>query len=186
MSPPKFPSTRSIVDDVSNLRLGGGNGRSPSSSISSLESVSSSGSGSSSSSRMSKWRKMGSSNAGRGESIQKGDSKRRRAYFSEKTKRKQITFGPDVRHFKPCMLVLYKSELTFNSYISQDILTTDFCYNFISFPSLSLTLPCGLAFDLTKYWDGQPVRFVCCERPIEGDNVSSTTVFWCVAIERLD
>ncbi len=42
------------------------------------------------------------------------------------------------------------------------------------------------------YWDGQPVRFVCCERKregegeCEGDTESDTPwgrVLWCVAIE---
>jgi hypothetical protein len=27
-----------------------------------------------------------------------------------------------------------------------------------------LNLPGGISFDLMNYWDGQPVRFVCCER----------------------
>lgn len=39
-----------------------------------------------------------------------------------------------------------------------------------------------------KYWDKQPVRFVCCERKQssngEGDDGSPTgKLFWCVSIE---
>lgn len=50
-------------------------------------------------------------------------------------------------------------------FVEQDVITTDFCYGFLEFsPSLALKLPGGLSFDLMKYWDGQPVRFVCCER----------------------
>jgi len=92
------------------------------------------------------------------------NSKQRRNFFSKADKRRAVTFGPG------------------------DVITTDFCYNFITFPSLSLCLPGGLSFDLTKYWDGQPVRFVCCERGRDGstESVRESRVFWCVAIERVD
>lgn len=50
-------------------------------------------------------------------------------------------------------------------HLSKDeTITTDFCYGFLSFPEIRLNLPGGISFDLMKYWDGQPVRFVCCER----------------------
>lgn len=43
-----------------------------------------------------------------------------------------------------------------------DVLTVDFCNGFIDFNSLQLVLPyAGLRFDLQRYWDGQPVRYVC-------------------------
>ena len=69
------------------------------------------------------------------------------------------------------------------------MITTDFCYGFINFsPSLSLQLPGGFSLDLEKYWDGQPVRFVCCER--KGDFVEGGEpwgrIFWCVAIEMVN
>lgn len=112
-------------------------------------------------------------------------SAQRRSYFSNAENRKDIIFGPD------------------------DIVSTDFCYGFLEFsPSLSLRLPGGISFDLMKYWDGQPVRFVCCERKrtvgtstsgeegeghgerrgggdgaIGDDDVPWGKVFWCVAIE---
>ena len=63
-------------------------------------------------------------------------------------------------------------------------------------PSLSLQLPGGLSFDLMRYWDGQPVRFVCCERasssvfsssnPAEEGRDPWGRIFWCVAIEVVD
>lgn len=61
-----------------------------------------------------------------------------------------------------------------------DLLTSDFCYGFLGFPSLTLKLPGGVSFDCKKYWDGQPVRFVCCEA---GDGAGPGRVFWCVAFE---
>lgn len=68
------------------------------------------------------------------------------------------------------------------------MITTDFCYGFINFsPSLSLQLPGGISLDLMKYWDGQPVRFVCCERKrvVDGGEPWGR-IFWCVAIEMVD
>jgi hypothetical protein len=74
----------------------------------------------------------------------------------------------------------------------QDVLTTDFCYGFLSFPTLALNLPGGISFDLKKYWDGQPVRFVCVERrPVEegaeggcgDDHDEGDRTFWCVVFE---
>jgi len=68
----------------------------------------------------------------------------------------------------------------------------DFCYGFLEFsPNLALRLPGGVSFDLMKYWDGQPVRFVCCERKNKLENETHTPssgdpwgrMFWCVQIE---
>ncbi|KAH9060618.1 hypothetical protein EDB87DRAFT_1683564 [Lactarius vividus] len=98
---------------------------------------------------------------------------RRRAYFRDASHRRDLIFGPE------------------------DVFTTDFCYGFIHFaPTLSLNLPGGISFDLMHYWDGQPVRFMCCERKREAesdgggcseeggaDNVPWGRVLWCVAIE---
>lgn len=67
------------------------------------------------------------------------------------------------------------------------MITTDFCYGFINFaPSLSLQLPGGFSLDLMKYWDGQPVRFVCCERRAASGGEAWGRIFWCVAIEIVD
>lgn len=44
----------------------------------------------------------------------------------------------------------------------------DFCYGYFQFPELVLAIPGGITFDLKKYWDKQPVRFVCCERHPSG------------------
>jgi len=63
----------------------------------------------------------------------------------------------------------------------RDVITADFCYGFLSFPSLRLSLPGGISFDCTRYWDGQPVRFVCCERAPDGRGPG--TPFWCVVFE---
>jgi hypothetical protein len=118
------------------------------------------------------------------------NSQQRRSYFSKEAHRKAVTLGP------------------------QDLITTDFCYGFLEFaPSLRLRLPGGVSFDLARYWDGQGVRFVCCERqhvpsfdhaspihePESSDSSAHTDkehesgvgdgddpwgrVFWCVSIE---
>ncbi|KAG8808876.1 hypothetical protein FRC17_003730 [Serendipita sp. 399] len=69
-----------------------------------------------------------------------------------------------------------------------DTITTDFCYGFLSFPEIRLNLPGGISFDLMNYWDGQPVRFVCCERR-KGDKGSGGTLkgpgdpFWVVVFQ---
>ena len=79
----------------------------------------------------------------------------------------------------------------------QDVLTMDFCYGFLEFnPSLALRLPGGVSFDLMRYWDGQPVRFACCERKQKPENGLRAQgrpsedpwgrIFWCVQIELAD
>jgi len=89
----------------------------------------------------------------------------RRSYFNSAKHRNEVVFGPN------------------------DLITTDFCYGFLEFsPTISLRLPGGVSFDLMKYWDGQPVRFVCCERrstyaAADGEGSPWGRMFWCVAIE---
>jgi hypothetical protein len=73
----------------------------------------------------------------------------------------------------------------------QDIITTDFCYNYLSFSSsgVTLTLPAGMSIDMMKYWDGQPVYFVCAARGLAEKKDGGhplAKVFWCVAIEVLE
>ncbi|KAF8155856.1 hypothetical protein B0H34DRAFT_659245 [Crassisporium funariophilum] len=192
-----FPSTNSLTDSTSHLNLA----IVDSSSSSSSEASSPASSASSLSSGISSSNSRGSVRSASG-SVKSGGSARikeavrkvakrrrsptrmerevqhlegatqRRAYFSDAKKRQKVQFGPE------------------------DILTTDFCYGFINFaPSLSLQLPGGLSFDLMKYWDGQPVRFVCCERKEHGAGESKDgksdgdpwgRIFWCVAIEVAD
>ncbi|KZV70029.1 DUF1769-domain-containing protein [Peniophora sp. CONT] len=90
-----------------------------------------------------------------------GNSRARRTYFADEKHRKDVTFGPE------------------------DIITTDFAYGFLTFaPSPALNLPGGISFDLMRYWDGQPVCFVCCERKRQGEGDAPWgRVYWCVAIE---
>ncbi|GLB42078.1 putative DUF1769-domain-containing protein [Lyophyllum shimeji] len=102
---------------------------------------------------------------GNGNGLGLEDAAARRAYFAAPAHRRRVTFGP------------------------RDVITTDFCYGFLEFsPTLSLRLPGGISFDLMRYWDGQPVRFVCCERKKEGDGGEEPwgRMFWCVAIEMAD
>ncbi|KAF8127485.1 hypothetical protein K438DRAFT_1646306 [Mycena galopus ATCC 62051] len=192
-SVPPFPSPRSIVDDTSSLYLSTApsaldapnsgllpRSATPSSSgssgsSSSLSSRSSVSSRWSSDSKKSKRRKTASDEVPRTMT-----SQQRRSYFSSDLNRKAVVLGP------------------------QDLITTDFCYGFLEFaPSLRLRLPGGLGFDLARYWDGQGVRFVCCERknasmpePVYDPEDSEKRecglginedpwgrVFWCVSIE---
>lgn len=92
----------------------------------------------------------------------------RRAHFANREARKSIAFGPN------------------------DLITTDFCYGFLEFsPELALKIPGGISFNLTKYWDGQPVQFVCCKRRKLPDDerlgnqegVPWEDFFWCVSIQ---
>ncbi|KAJ7668500.1 hypothetical protein DFH06DRAFT_1280375 [Mycena polygramma] len=189
---PPFPPPRSISDDTASLHMAadpamssvpksaGARSATPSSSASSgsSSSLSSRSSGSSrwsSDSKKSKKRKATADDVPRSMT-----SQQRRSYFSSETHRQGIVLGP------------------------QDLITTDFCYGFLEFaPSLRLRLPGGLGFDLARYWDGQGVRFVCCERraaladAVDADNLDSEKresplgdnedpwgpVFWCVSIE---
>ncbi|KAJ4472999.1 hypothetical protein J3R30DRAFT_3513644, partial [Lentinula aciculospora] len=196
--PPRFPSSSSLMDDNSQLSLAYhdeddedadsplSSASSSTSSLSSRSSERSVSSGHSSHSSSSSSRKSNSSNnmskiksfskirhTG-GHSTSRNSSgappvnlhtaAQRRSYFSSSKSRKSVVFGPE------------------------DIITTDFCYGFLEFaPSLTLRLPGGISFDLLRYWDGQPVRFMCCERK---DTLHSRLgsepwgrSFWCVAIE---
>lgn len=44
-----------------------------------------------------------------------------------------------------------------------------------------------MTFDMMRYWDGQPVYFVCCSRAAKDEIETGhpLKVFWCVAIEVL-
>ena len=46
-----------------------------------------------------------------------------------------------------------------------------------------------MTFDMMRYWDGQPVRFVCCSRAPNGQTEIGQPVrkiFWCVSIEVIE
>ncbi|EJU02289.1 hypothetical protein DACRYDRAFT_99950 [Dacryopinax primogenitus] len=83
----------------------------------------------------------------------------RKAWYKEAENRRAVILGPE------------------------DIITGDFCHSFLSFPDLCLALPGGLKFDLKRYWDGQPVRFVCMRRPAKGVDPQDGQVFWVVQLE---
>ncbi|KAJ3523702.1 hypothetical protein NM688_g8683 [Phlebia brevispora] len=92
------------------------------------------------------------------------DRKQRKAHFANEAKRKEVVFGPN------------------------DLITADFCHHYLHFGSESivLRLPGGISIDLLRYWDGQPVRFVCCQRAREGEQTDGLPwgkVFFCVALE---
>ncbi|KAF7426016.1 hypothetical protein PC9H_008379 [Pleurotus ostreatus] len=173
---PAFPPIQSIADDVSHVRIASSppsclSSRASSASSSSLSSKSSS-SLSLASTSSSKSNTSSSSSSSKSSSRSKGKKRRslsnanlysasdRRSHFSDVANRQEVEFGP------------------------QDLITTDFCYGFLQFsPSLALALPGGLSFDLMRYWDGQPVRFVCCERKGEDGEEPWGRIFWCVVIE---
>lgn len=72
----------------------------------------------------------------------------------------------------------------------QDLITADFCHHYLDFSedSIVLRLPCGIAIDLLRYWDGQPIRFVCAERN-KGPSADRTPwgrIFFCIVMEKVD
>ncbi|KAI0697503.1 hypothetical protein C8T65DRAFT_662100 [Cerioporus squamosus] len=98
-----------------------------------------------------------------GRKVQNSPSKRR-GYFTNAPRRQEVVFGPE------------------------DLITTDFCYDFLTFSpdGILLKLPGGLSIEMTKYWDGQPVRFVCCERLKKEERTAERAwgrILWCVVIE---
>ena len=111
--------------------------------------------------------------------------KQRKAHFKCPERRKDVVFGPNVSGCVACDLIV--AELTS---VYQDLITADFCHHYLDFgsDSIVLRLPCGISIDLLRYWDGQPVRFVCCERA-KGANTDKQPwgkVLFCVAMVRDD
>ncbi|KAG7441086.1 DUF1769-domain-containing protein [Guyanagaster necrorhizus] len=172
---PPFPTEYpSISDDTSNLYLTSISS-SPCSSTSSLSSSSSSSSSDSSSKyKIARRRKkQGAQNLATLKTASE-----RRAFFSSEENRRMITFSDKARSYRTILPPL-----------NSDVITTDFCYGFLEFnPSLALRLPGGISFDLMRYWDGQPVRFVCCERNADRDAGENPwgRIFWCIVIEQAD
>ncbi|EGO03762.1 hypothetical protein SERLA73DRAFT_46390 [Serpula lacrymans var. lacrymans S7.3] len=165
-----FPAEQSLMDDTSQLTMATVNSLddSPASSASSSSSSLSSATSSTSTTSSKKMLDLGrKKKEPRMDNLTTAAA--RRSYFHETNNRRKVIFGPE------------------------DVITTDFCYGFLEFsPGLSLRLPGGVSFDLMKYWDGQPVRFVCCERKnspnsdvVNGDSNEDPwgRIFWCIAIE---
>ncbi|KAF7298015.1 hypothetical protein HMN09_01022600 [Mycena chlorophos] len=182
--PPAFPPAKSLVEDTSSLHLctvaeqpeflapragtpssfDSSRSRSSSSGISILSRKSSDSDGKKQHAHKKQKRNNKSKGGDAVVHIPSGmTSTQRRSFFASHTNRSAIVLGP------------------------QDVITTDFCYGFLEFsPSLRLKLPGGLGINLSHYWDGQPVRFVCCERKQEGDCASDDPwgrPLWCVSIE---
>ncbi|KIJ61855.1 hypothetical protein HYDPIDRAFT_176829 [Hydnomerulius pinastri MD-312] len=184
-----FPPTTSISDDTSQLRLASkasssgfrsGSQTPSSSSSSSLSASGSLSSDVSASSVKSSLRETVKNSLkkplGKAESKRKRDESvlifrtpgERRSYFSNAQHRKDVVLGPE------------------------DLISMDFCYGYLEFsPTLALRLPGGLSFDLVRYWDKHPVRFVCCERKRpsiwkEDTEQPVGKLFWCVAFEMAD
>ncbi|EPS95250.1 hypothetical protein FOMPIDRAFT_1168833 [Fomitopsis schrenkii] len=93
-------------------------------------------------------------------------SKDRRTVFKNVARRKEVVFRPE------------------------DLITADFCYNYLRFSpqGVELRLPGGIAIDMMKYWDGQRVPFVCCERLRPGEHSGEPwgRILWCIVIEAVD
>lgn len=161
-SPTSFPPSHSITDDTSTLHLALASADSGSSSSASSSSTSLSSNSSKKSHLSLKKTSKRSKQRRDGQPFDFQNASQRRSYFSSADTRQSIHFG------------------------LQDEITTDFCYGFLEFsPTISLRIPGGLSFDLMKYWDGQPVRFVCCERKglEENDGQPWGKILWCVVIE---
>jgi len=158
---PHFPPLHSIGDDTSHLHHASANHGVVDSGSVSNSSSSSLGSTKSAENNSKILKRKKQRKAG----LDLHTASARRSYFHSAKHRKEVIFGPN------------------------DIITTDFCYGFLEFnPTIALRLPGGLSFDLMKYWDGQPVRFVCCERKKAGDSEGAPwgRIFWCVAIELVE
>ncbi|KAL6299243.1 hypothetical protein BKA93DRAFT_888297 [Sparassis latifolia] len=87
------------------------------------------------------------------------NNEKRRTHFRNRVHRQGVIFGPD------------------------DLITVDFCHRHLYFSpkGIDLRIPGGISIDIMKYWDGQPVRFVCCERVRDGQGASGKPwgrVFW--------
>ncbi|KAI0346420.1 DUF1769-domain-containing protein [Trametopsis cervina] len=100
------------------------------------------------------------------EELAEQSAQARRAFFKTPEHRNLITLGPD------------------------DLVTADFCYNYLIFSQtgVQLKIPGGFSLDMMKFWDGRPVHFVCGARKEQTGSEHGPPigeVFWCVAIEVL-
>ncbi|GFZ46921.1 hypothetical protein JCM24511_04146 [Saitozyma sp. JCM 24511] len=78
-----------------------------------------------------------------------------------------------------------KISLNHDTHVSME-----FCNGYLDFNTLSLSLPAGfnMTFPLLKYWDGQPVTYVCQRRgtATSASGPADGKVFWSVAFEIVD
>ncbi|KIP07290.1 hypothetical protein PHLGIDRAFT_89753 [Phlebiopsis gigantea 11061_1 CR5-6] len=92
--------------------------------------------------------------------------KQRKVHFRSADRRRDVQFGPN------------------------DLITADFCHHYLDFSDdgIVLRLPCGISIDLLRYWDGQPVRFVCAERNKgpSADKQPWGRVLFCIVMQRED
>jgi len=206
--PPTFPSDQSLVDDNSQLPLAFNDEAdddtdspfhsAPSTPSSSTSSLSSASSGSSSVHSVHSSHSKKSSGSSSMSSKIKTFSKVKRSLGSGSPKLRRVAGSapPPTNLHTPAQRKSYFSVRENRRNVvfgPEDIITTDFCYGFLEFsPSLTLRLPGGISFDLLRYWDGQPVRFMCCERKTSPEASPSESSdpwgrsFWCVAIEMVE
>ena len=121
----------------------------------------------------------------------KGNPSKRRSYFTNALRRQEVVFGPEVCRTSLPVASDVRRNARCSPVCAQDVITTDFCYDYLKFSpeGVTLRLPGGISIDMMKYWDGQPVRFVCCERLKKGERTAERPwgrVLWCVAIERAE
>ncbi|KIR26386.1 hypothetical protein I309_04725 [Cryptococcus deuterogattii LA55] len=88
----------------------------------------------------------------------------RRKWLANKENRKKIKLGKDVA------------------------VGMEFANGLLDFNTLSATLPppFSVQFPLIKYWDGQPVTYVCQRKAPKGQSPVGQDVFWSVAFEIVD
>nr|XP_031859460.1 uncharacterized protein CI109_005106 [Kwoniella shandongensis]KAA5526532.1 hypothetical protein CI109_005106 [Kwoniella shandongensis] len=102
---------------------------------------------------------------GKDEEGEKNEISARRKWLGRKENREKVKLGKDVE------------------------VGMEFCNGLLDFNTLSATLPppFTLSIPLLKYWDGQPVTYVCQRRPATKDqNPVGEEVFWSVAFEIVD
>ncbi|WVN87723.1 uncharacterized protein L203_102917 [Cryptococcus depauperatus CBS 7841] len=70
----------------------------------------------------------------------------------------------------------------------ETVVGMEFANGLLDFNTLSATLPppFSLSFPLLKFWDGQPVTYVCQKRANSGQNPVGQQVFWSVGFEIID
>lgn len=89
------------------------------------------------------------------------------AQLAEKEKDTVANFkGIDKAHEYRQRFLGNKAHRTQIQVDDSQLVTADFFNGFIDFNDLTLHIPFsgGLKFDLKKYWDGQPVRYICKDR----------------------